>query len=291
MQTRYSLGGDEHIFIECDEEMSLEAFFKSRSITKALEDARIEGVTEVCQANASLQVRFDPDKVKPAHMLARIQALEAAAGDARATLDTRIIEVPVYYNDPWTRESLMRFRDRHQDPSSTDLEYTARINGFPNVEALIKAHHGAPWLVTMVGFAPGVPWLYQLVDKSRQIQSPKYVRPRTDTPKLTLGHGGCFGAVYSIKGAGGYQMLGILAIPVYDPKQQITYLRDAMCLFTPGDIVKWKPIDRAEYDATVAAVTAGTYELRTRRVKFSLEDFNRDLEGTTSQLTRALHGH
>ena len=31
MKTRYSYGGDEHIFVECDEEMSLEAFFKSLS--------------------------------------------------------------------------------------------------------------------------------------------------------------------------------------------------------------------------------------------------------------------
>ena len=28
MTTRYSFGGDEHIFEECDESMSLEAFFK-----------------------------------------------------------------------------------------------------------------------------------------------------------------------------------------------------------------------------------------------------------------------
>ena len=31
MKTRYSYGGDEHIFVECDEEMSLDAFFKSLS--------------------------------------------------------------------------------------------------------------------------------------------------------------------------------------------------------------------------------------------------------------------
>ncbi len=31
MKTRYSFGGDEHIFVECDEEMSLDAFFKSLS--------------------------------------------------------------------------------------------------------------------------------------------------------------------------------------------------------------------------------------------------------------------
>ena len=40
-------------------------------------------------------------------------------------LPTRIIEIPVLYNDPWTRETLMRFRERHQDPKSTDIEYAA----------------------------------------------------------------------------------------------------------------------------------------------------------------------
>ena len=37
--SRYSFGGDEHIFVECDEEMSLEAFFKSLSITNAVREA------------------------------------------------------------------------------------------------------------------------------------------------------------------------------------------------------------------------------------------------------------
>ncbi len=47
MTTRYSFGGDEHIFVEIDEEMSLEAFFKSLSMTKAVRDAGIRGVTEI----------------------------------------------------------------------------------------------------------------------------------------------------------------------------------------------------------------------------------------------------
>ncbi|MBC7738746.1 MAG: carboxyltransferase domain-containing protein, partial [Candidatus Saccharibacteria bacterium] len=63
MTTRYSFGGDEHIFVECSEEMSLDAFFKGMSITNALRDAKIRGVTEICPANASFQVRFDPDVI------------------------------------------------------------------------------------------------------------------------------------------------------------------------------------------------------------------------------------
>ncbi len=117
--------------------------------------------------------------------------------------------MPVFYDDPWTRETLMRFRERHQDPGATDLEYTARINGYPDVPSLIAAHAGSPWFVSMVGFVAGLPFLYQMVERDKQIQAPKYLRPRTDTPKLTIGHGGCFGAIYSVRGAGGYQMFGI----------------------------------------------------------------------------------
>jgi len=43
MQTRFSFGGDEHIFAEVDEAMSLEAFFKSLFITNAVRDAKIKG--------------------------------------------------------------------------------------------------------------------------------------------------------------------------------------------------------------------------------------------------------
>ena len=55
MKTRYSFGGDEHIFVEVDEEMSLEAFFKSLSITNAVRESKFDGVTEICPANASMQ--------------------------------------------------------------------------------------------------------------------------------------------------------------------------------------------------------------------------------------------
>ena len=57
MTTRYTFGGDEHIFVECSEEMSLEAFFKGMSITTALRNAKIKGVTEICPANASFHAR------------------------------------------------------------------------------------------------------------------------------------------------------------------------------------------------------------------------------------------
>ena len=144
MKTRYTYGGDEHIYVEIDEEMSLDAFFKSLSMSNAVRDANIPGVTEICPANASFQVKFDPDVTHPDEMLKRVKELEHKAESAEKCLSTRIIEVPVYYQDPWTHETVMRFRERHQDPSSTDLEYAARINGYDSVEEFIEAHQSQP---------------------------------------------------------------------------------------------------------------------------------------------------
>jgi len=291
MKTRYSFGGDEHIFVEVDEEMSLEAFFKSLSITSAVRESNFDGVTEICPANASMQVKFDPDRIKPNDLLAELKKLEAAAENTEAVLDTRVIEIPVYYNDPWTNETLMRFRERHQDPSATDLEFAARINNFDSVDSFIAAHAGSPWFVSMVGFVAGLPFLYQMVERQRQIEVPKYLSPRTDTPKLTVGYGGCFSCIYSVRGAGGYQMFGITPMPIYDPEQQINYLRDFMIFFEPGDIVKFKPVDRDGYDAALAEVEANRYEPLVRPVRFSLTDFNKDADAYNKTLQEALDGN
>ena len=289
MSLRYTFGGDEHIFVEVSEEMSLEAFFMALSMTNAVRDADIRGVTEICPANASFQIKFNPDLVHPDDLMAELKRMQEVADKSEPVLNTRVIEIPVYYQDPWTHETLMRFRERHQDPDSTDIEYAARINNYASVEDFIEAHSGSPWFVSMVGFVSGLPFLCQMVDRPRQIQVPKYLRPRTDTPKLTVGYGGCFSCVYSVRGAGGYQMFGVTPMPIYDPTQQTPYLKDFMVFFRPGDIVKWKPIDREEYDRNLAEVEAGTYEPRIRDVVFSLDDFNKDIDGTNAKILEVLN--
>ena len=290
METRYSFGGDDHVFVEVDEEMSLDAFFKSLSMTNAVRESRIRGVIEICPANASYQIRFDPDVISPDDMMAELKRLESAAAKSDRTLSTRIVEVPVFYDDPWTHETLMRFRERHQDPHGTDLEYAARINGYSGVADFIGAHSSAPWFVSMVGFVAGLPFMYQMVERKRQIEVPKYLRPRTDTPKLTVGHGGCFGCIYSVRGAGGYQLFGITPMRIYDPKQDVSYLRDFMIFFKPGDIVKFKPVDRGGYDAALELVNTARFEPTVRPVTFSLDEFHASPTTTNQKLLGVLHG-
>ncbi|WP_138444640.1 5-oxoprolinase subunit B family protein [Sinomonas susongensis] len=291
-EARYTWGGDEFLFVEVDEAMSLAANFKVMTIASKLAEAGLPGVTDVCPANASLLIRFDPDVLPPAELEAAVRTFEqeAAAGGAD-TLETRIIEVPVWYDDPFTAEVAQRFREGfHQEPEGSDLEYAAKVNGLKDAAEFIRRHHEQPWLVSMVGFVAGLPFLFQLVDRKNQLEVPKYLSPRTDTPKLTVGHGGCFGAIYSVRGAGGYQMFGIAAAPIYDPAQELADFKDFMVFFRPGDIVKFKPLDEQEYNAIQTEVENGTFRYRQAPVAFELRRALEDPEGYNRELLEALNG-
>ncbi|GAA4671644.1 MULTISPECIES: 5-oxoprolinase subunit B family protein [Amycolatopsis] len=288
-EARYSWGGDEHIFVELAESMSLRANFRAMAITTSLRADRPDGVLEICPANASYQVRYDPDVIEPEKLLGHLRDIERKVGDASDfSLATRVVEIPVLYRDPWTTETLMRFRDRHQDPDATDIEYAARINGLADADEFIRVHSGSPWFTSMVGFVAGLPFMYQMVPQERQLVVPKYLRPRTDTPKQTVGHGGCFGCIYSVRGAGGYQMFGITPAPIYDPSQSAPDFADFMVFFRPGDIVRFAPVDRDRYDDLVAEVEAGTFRIRSRPVDFALKPFLDDPDGVNTRLLEVL---
>lgn len=288
---RYSFGGDEFLLIEVAEAMSLAANVRVMSLARALQADRPDGVADICPANASLLLRFDPDVLAPQQLLEHMQRLEASVKDAgEEPLQTRIIEVPVWYDDPITAEVAARFRANHQTPDGSDLDYAAANNDLPDKAAFISRHHGSAWLVSMVGFVAGLPFLFQLTDQQHQLEVPKYLSPRTDTPALTVGHGGCFACIYSVRGAGGYQMFGIAAAPIYDPEQRLADFADGMVLFRPGDLVRFRPVDGAEYERIQAEVADGSYSYRQRQVSLDLGRALADPVAYNAELKELLDG-
>jgi urea carboxylase len=291
-QARYTWGGDEFLFVEVSEAMSLAANFKVMSMASRLAAADLVGVVDICPANASLLVRFDPDALPPSDLEAAVRAIERdLAHHHDHELETRIIEVPVWYDDPFTADVAQRFREGfHQEPSGTDIDFAAKVNHLEDAAEFIQRHHEQPWLVSMVGFVAGLPFLFQLVEQEKQLEVPKYLSPRTDTPKLTVGHGGCFGCIYSVRGAGGYQMFGIAAAPIFDPAQSLADFKDFMVFFRPGDIVKFTPITETDYREIQTQVSDGTFRYRQAPVTFDLSKALADPERYNRELMEVL-GH
>jgi urea carboxylase len=288
---RYTWGGDEFLFVEISESMSLAANFKANAMATRLTARAVDGIVDICPANASLLLRFDPDTVPPDRLEALVREVEEEVAQlSEQTLETRIIEIPVWYDDPYTRETGARFRKGHQRPDGTDLDFAAEENGLSSPQEFIRKHHESPWLVSMVGFVAGLPFMFQIVPQEEQLEVPKYLSPRTDTPPLTVGHGGCFACIYSVRGAGGYQMFGIAAAPIFDPAQKLEDFSDFMIFFRPGDIVKFKPVDEDEYRAIQAEVDAGTFTYRQVPVTFDLQKALTDPTAHNRDILEKLNG-
>jgi urea carboxylase len=267
---RYEYGGDEFIFVELCEEMSFRANFKARAILEALRQRALPGIIDLCPNSTSYLIRFNPGKLDPQDLLSELRSLEANLGNlADLHFRARVIDIPILYDDPWSTECLLRYRDRHQDPTSTDLEYMARINGFRSVVDLITAHAAAPYLVMGVGFTPGCYWSVAMARREEIIVAPTYIRPRLDTPERSFSHGGCFAAIYPSPGPGGYQLIGMAPAPIFDPKQELADFAASPVFTRTGDIFKHRPIDREEFDTIRAEVEARTFRYRIYECDFS----------------------
>ncbi len=292
LEARYTWGGDEFLFVEVSESMSLAANFRVMSLAEKLAAKELPGIVDICPANASLLVRFDPDVLPPSTLEETVRTIEGDLAHHQAeALETRIIEVPVWYGDPFTAEVAARFREGfHQEPGGSDIDYAAKVNNLKDAAEFIQRHHEQPWLVSMVGFVAGLPFLFQLVEREKQLEVPKYLSPRTDTPALTVGHGGCFGCIYSVRGAGGYQMFGIASAPIFDPAQSLADFKDFMVFFKPGDIVKFKPVTEDEYNTIQAEIANGSFRYRQVPVTFDLSKALADPELYNRDVMEALSG-
>ncbi|WP_258933598.1 carboxyltransferase domain-containing protein [Nesterenkonia pannonica] len=154
---RYTFGGDEFLFVEIDAAMSLAANTRAMTIAQGLRSMDLAGLIEICPANASLLLRVDPDILDPRDLRTEVQKLEEQSKAASSVvLQTRIVEVPVWYEDPYTDETVWKYREGyHQEPTMSDLDYAAKVNGLTDKHEFIRRHHSSPGWSPWSGSWPG----------------------------------------------------------------------------------------------------------------------------------------
>jgi urea carboxylase len=227
----------------------------------------ISGVIEAYPANTSYLVHYNPDEIAPDALLKKIKKIGVRAAEF-VSFDSRLIEIPILYNDPWSIECAKAFAANHQDPSVTNLEYVARIN-WMSVPEFIGVQTSLQYFMTMFRFLPGSQCFFPMVERSKALFCPTYVVPRQWTPDRVLNMGGVFvGITAHDRQPGGYQLLGRSPAPVWDPERRLADLQESI-LLNPGDRIKVRSIDMDEYKTLRTSVETGEY--RYKMVKQTFE--------------------
>jgi KipI family sensor histidine kinase inhibitor len=204
-----------------------------RALEFLIEQKAVPGVVETVPAFRSLLVYYDPSVVGYDALCGALAEL-AEQAEHVSLPPSRLVELPCCYEDPELGLDLVSAADRlAMSPA-----------------ALARLHAGAEYLVYFIGFTPGLPYMSGMPER---IMLPRLETPRTKVPPGSVGLGGIQCCIYSVESPGGYWILGRTPLRLYDPEAA------EPILLRPGDHVRFRAIDRHEYDAIVAAVAARTF--------------------------------
>jgi len=268
-------GGDRYMLIEFGNEMNLELNFMAQGLATAIAEQKTKGVIETAPCFASMLIHYEPDEISYADLSRELERLIAALGPSDdIELESRVFYFPTVYLDPWTRECVQDYIAKIA-PKQTDPEFVAELNGLSDVQQFVRVHSGTEYWVASLGFWPGLPFMMAL-DPRCKLTAPKYNPPRTWTPKGTVGMGGASTAIYPEHLPGGYQIFGRIPVPIWDPEKRFGVFSDSICLFRPGDRVKFVPCTVEEFEEAERRVADGSYVYNVVEYqKFSVRQYKR----------------
>ncbi|MBO0661422.1 carboxyltransferase domain-containing protein [Jiella sp. MQZ9-1] len=257
-QPRFMPAGDRYVLIEFGNEMNLDLNFLAQGLATAAANAEIGGVIETAPCFASLLVHYEPTQIGYDDVVREFLQLSAALGSSEdIELESRLFYLPALYLDPWTKACVDDYCAKIAK-KAPDAELVVQENGLDNVEHLVRLHSSSEYWVASLGFWPGLPFLMALDPRAR-LTAPKYNPPRTNTPKGAIGLGGAANSIYPVATPGGYQIFARTPVPIWDPTGRQEVFEGSLCLFRPGDRIKFVPVTRDEYDACEAALNDGRY--------------------------------
>jgi KipI family sensor histidine kinase inhibitor len=227
--------GDCALTVEFTNEISEETNGKVRALSQALKEAKLPGVTEWVPTYRSVLVCYDPGAISFRRLTGKLRRLASHLGQA-AKASKRVWEIPVCYGGTY----------------GEDLGFVASNAGL-SPEEVVAIHSGVDYRIYMLGFLPGFPYLGGL---NKRIHTPRLKTPRTRILPGSVGIGGEQTGIYPMPSPGGWQLIGMTPVKLYDP------LREQPILYEAGDFLRFVPIDEARFEQIRNQVMSGTFELK-----------------------------
>ena len=229
---RFLPAGDLALSVELGEEISAEVNTRVRALEYLVDQKALPGVVETVPSYRSLLVYYDPSVVGYDALCAQLATL-AEQATTTAMPPAREVELPCCY----------------EGQLGTDLEAAAARLGL-SVDDLVRLHAGAEYLVYFIGFTPGLPYM---TGAPERLTIPRLDTPRVKVPAGSVAIGGSQCCIYSVESPGGFWLLGRTPVRLYDPAAA------EPIVLRPGDRVRFRRIDRREFDDVAARVAAGRF--------------------------------
>ncbi len=212
--------GDSAMLVRFGSEISELINKKVHELTSMLEEARLDGIIEMVPSYTDLLILYDPQLISFKKLYDNIHILINKPSNS-IKLKSKLIKIPVCYDEEF----------------GIDLKEVASHTSLA-VSEIINIHSSAKYLVYMLGFTPGFPYLGGMDDR---IACPRKKIPRQDIAAGSIGIADKQTGIYPIESPGGWQIIGKTPLKLFDLSENPSFLCNA------GDYLQFYPIDKAEY--------------------------------------------
>lgn len=233
LKPEYYLAGDSALFIKLGDEISEKINSDIRYLCTMLEKAKIKGIKEWVPSYTGITIYYNPLTLKLEKLKKQISRLYANK-PAETNTSKKIIHIPVCY----------------QGEYAPDIQEVADHSN-KTIEEVIRIHTSKDYLIYMLGFSPGFPYLGGM-DKS--IATPRRKEPRTLIPAGSVGIAGEQTGIYSVNSPGGWQIIGKTPLALFDKDKNKPFLLEA------GMYVRFFPVSHEEYKRIDIEVTNNIYK-------------------------------
>lgn len=214
-KVKFLPAGDSSVLIEFGNSITPEINAQVTSFAKLLKRQEINGIIDMIPSFCALMVNYSTKDWTYDQLVKILEELLKNPIDINKS-EPKIIEIPVYYGGE----------------DGPDLELVAQNSGLSEDE-VIKLHSGKDYLIYMIGFMPGFPYLGGLDEK---IHTPRLKNPRLKITAGSVGIGGAQTGIYPIESPGGWNLIGRTDVQLYNPNNE------QMVLFEAGDYIRFIPI-------------------------------------------------
>jgi KipI family sensor histidine kinase inhibitor len=235
---RFLIAGDSALVVEFGNEISETINREIKFVTDALDKAKLRGVEDLIPTYRSILVSFDPLSISAGEITAFVTG---ALKDVSSLGDSggEVIEIPVYYGGEM----------------GPDLDFISQHTGLAR-EEVIRLHSSVEYLIYMIGFTPGFPYLGGM---PKELATPRLQKPRSLIPAGSVGIAAEQTGIYSVDSPAGWQLLGRTPVKIFDSTREQPFLLSA------GGYLKFVPISKEEYDEIDKAEASNAY--RPKRYK------------------------
>ena len=213
--------GDRGLLVEFGDEISREINEKVRRMALVVQDDIREGIVEVVPTYRSLLIIYNSLLLPVQDLKKRLKRIDEGLQQAPLP-EPKLTRIPAVYGG-------------HYGP---DLEEVARYHQI-SPERVIQLHCSKPYLIYMIGFMPGYPYMGELPE---ELVTPRLKTPRLVVPKGSVAIAQRQTGIYSMESPGGWQILGRTPVELFDPG------RDPPALLKMGDLVQFYQIGEKEFE-------------------------------------------